>query len=809
MAKHFLLWSNENVYYELKLPSKTTIGRGDTNMIQILDHKSVSTNHASIIIEDSLINPLEYTCWIEDHSSRNGTFCGISPNLEDFEKVNGKKKLTFGDYIRFGSSSFYRFLEFPPPLAPNAPDPIKENLKPIQIIKEDLIKPISKTNLFNTTQNILRETLRDSKNIVFNNDKDNKDSKDDTNMSILINYGSKPFERPIAVVVDPISPSKQDQNQLNNGQLSPSIEYRNRNKRYDDNNRYSERYDNIEEEYVEQDYDDIMKNIQKNIPSSNTNTNNNSLNNNNTSINFADNNIKKLPSQLLYSHDENTNNNYHGNNNKCLQLDNTLDELLRQEYGERVDLGDTNYSNDFNNNNKNNNNSNMIDSKDFLFPGGSTSFDMKSSKMNFPKFKNKKDKNTNRLKNKPHSQLEELNIPSSSEVDYVVNTIIGTLYKYKIGDDENFSYTLMKDIKSSRSNEKFTDIINSTNLSSNKETQKILAEILVENMQDDSEITVSYQLNEVINNLKKLLQQSKSGMDIKQDLLTGGVTSAEFNGILDEVLKSMVSDTIDILRNVQSGHLFYALRTSNENGYDQFDKIIENSIERLEKLLLFQNEQYLIEEYSNLSQVELYEIDSFVYSIIVEEVDFVSRIINRIVQLTFGNVIKPSLSNSNSPIIRSSTNLRNILSTEVEEIRRIKNNRSQSTLDSKRINTLINNKAITTKKNTELKSFFFHLLKKFLKNETRLIYRLVRPYSNMLIGIIRKSFLHWERINKNMKLVETLAKVEDETALQRENSKLKCDNYVVNSRIHKLERSSDTLTSLQAEKSLNRYNSFV
>lgn len=799
MAKHFLLWSNENVYYELKLPSKTTIGRGDTNMIQLLDHKTVSTNHATIIIEDSLINPLDYTCWIEDHNSRNGTFAGITPSLEDFEKVNGKRKLIFGDYLRFGSSSFYRFLEFPPPLAPNAPEPVKEIIKSKPIVKEEIIRPISKTNLFNTSQNNLKESMRDSKNIVINNDKDNKD--ENKNMSILINYGSNSFERPITVVVDPISPSKQDHNNTennyrNNRQDSPSNEYKNKNKRYDDFNHYNERYNGIEEEYVEQDYSDDIKNIQKKIPSNrNTNTNN-------TSLNFADNNIKKLPLQLLYSHDENSS---HSNNNKDLQLDNTLDELIRQEFGERVDLGHTNYSNDYNNNNidNSNNNSNMFDSKDFQFPGGSTSFDMKSSKINFPKFKNKKEKNINRQKNIPHSQLEDLNIPSSSDVDHIVNSIIGILYKYKIGDNEKFSYTLIKNIKSSMStNEKFTDIINSSKLTSNKETQKILAEILVENMQDDNEITVSYQLNEVINNLNNLLKQSRTGMSIKQDLQTSIATSVEFNGILDEMLKSMVSDSIDILKNVQSSHLFYALRTSNENGYDQFDKIIENSIERLEKLLLFQNKQYLIEEYAKLSQIELYEVDSFVYSIIVEEVDFVSRIINRIVQLTFGNVIKPSLSNSNSPMMRSSTNVRNMLSTEVEEMRMIKNKQA-SNLNSKQMTNLLNNKAIT-KKNTELKSFFFHALKKILKNESKLIYRLVKPYENMIIGIIRKSFLRWERYHTNMKLIETLAKVEDETILQRENSKLKCDNYFVNSKIHKLERNSDTLTSLQAEKSLNR-----
>lgn len=98
-------------YRELPCPGQATIGRGIDNSIRP-ESQSVSKNHA-IFSVNRISDTSKIEIWLEDLNSRNGTFVGESPL--DFERVNGRRRLQFGDYIRFGhSQKFFRILDHIP-----------------------------------------------------------------------------------------------------------------------------------------------------------------------------------------------------------------------------------------------------------------------------------------------------------------------------------------------------------------------------------------------------------------------------------------------------------------------------------------------------------------------------------------------------------------------------------------------------------------------------------------------------------------------------------------------------------------------
>lgn len=93
-------------YRALACPGESTIGRSPDNTF-CPESLSVSKIHARIRT-NKLGDKIDM--WIEDLNSRNGTYVGESPL--DLEKVQGQRKLQFGDYIRFGhSQKFFRVLD--------------------------------------------------------------------------------------------------------------------------------------------------------------------------------------------------------------------------------------------------------------------------------------------------------------------------------------------------------------------------------------------------------------------------------------------------------------------------------------------------------------------------------------------------------------------------------------------------------------------------------------------------------------------------------------------------------------------------
>jgi hypothetical protein len=102
------LLTDAREYRHLPCPGTVTIGRGTDNAIRP-ESQSASKNHAIITIS-KVADTGKFEVWLEDLNSRNGTFVGESPL--DFERVNGRRRLHFGEYIRFGhSQKFFRLVD--------------------------------------------------------------------------------------------------------------------------------------------------------------------------------------------------------------------------------------------------------------------------------------------------------------------------------------------------------------------------------------------------------------------------------------------------------------------------------------------------------------------------------------------------------------------------------------------------------------------------------------------------------------------------------------------------------------------------
>src|SRR4051812_36047314 len=96
------LFTDGDEFRELHCPSNVTVGRGIGNDFRP-ESQSVSKLHATVSVIP--LGGGKIDAWLEDLNSRNGTYAGSSP-LE-LERVNGRRKLYDGDYIRFGHSQKY------------------------------------------------------------------------------------------------------------------------------------------------------------------------------------------------------------------------------------------------------------------------------------------------------------------------------------------------------------------------------------------------------------------------------------------------------------------------------------------------------------------------------------------------------------------------------------------------------------------------------------------------------------------------------------------------------------------------------
>ena len=106
------LKTDSGEYRQLPVPAILSVGRSSTNDIRpsASQSKSMSATHAQISLSYVPNTDNRVEAYIEDIGSRFGTFVGYSP-LE-IERISGKTKLLYGQYIRFGhSSSYFQYLD--------------------------------------------------------------------------------------------------------------------------------------------------------------------------------------------------------------------------------------------------------------------------------------------------------------------------------------------------------------------------------------------------------------------------------------------------------------------------------------------------------------------------------------------------------------------------------------------------------------------------------------------------------------------------------------------------------------------------
>jgi hypothetical protein len=101
---------------QLPCPGEITVGRSEDTKIKC-NVNSVSNLHAKIKIEPTDEASDSFNIFLEDLNTTSGTF--VSETKGNEEKVIGRRKLNYGDYIRFGENdAFFQLIESlpPPPL---------------------------------------------------------------------------------------------------------------------------------------------------------------------------------------------------------------------------------------------------------------------------------------------------------------------------------------------------------------------------------------------------------------------------------------------------------------------------------------------------------------------------------------------------------------------------------------------------------------------------------------------------------------------------------------------------------------------
>lgn len=229
-------------YRKLPVDRPVSIGRDTTSDIRP-DSKSVSKSHA-IITVSQIPNTKKFEAYIEDLNSRNGTFVGNSPL--DFEKVTGKTKILFGDYIRFGNSSkFFKYLESIPAHENIPPELI---LSPTKDEKLDLSNLIADTAIYDSKDDDGSEVSKSNRKLEIADEQElkeggdqskarihqlperrkaNSDSNNDPqNLMISVNYptSGRSLRHPVTVTIDPVIQNQQSNYNSNNFDYSDDFD---------------------------------------------------------------------------------------------------------------------------------------------------------------------------------------------------------------------------------------------------------------------------------------------------------------------------------------------------------------------------------------------------------------------------------------------------------------------------------------------------------------------------------------------------------------------------------------------------------
>ena len=780
--------TDTGLYYVLSIPGKVTIGRGAANNIQP-DNKSVSTEHAAI----SLINPLvgnKVELWIEDFQSRNGTYMG--PSTSELERVNGIKQMKFGDFVKFGNTTkIYRILESPPPVDATARDPEMSLSIPLQGIvlppesgngkgmQPQLSQQSLQTSLQTSTDNSRRPSgienkrptinqeipivpsgsdmipdYRSDNNIGNMNNMMNNNNNyaqqpnygyqnnmmaenEPKNMTISINYPTSSLQHPVAITIDPKT------NRRSNNNFNPSVQPQqlySENRRYQDNN-----------------YGD-SNNIDVNRISSSSNP---------TNLLMLENNNRQFANRMFDPNLHAINNEYLNSEPPLLEVPNNQKIKLgasreNQEHkSNRESMKSNQYKNDrydrFNNVGPDDY-ANMLDaltpsSKDVEF------FQQKQGRRNKLCRSSELDPLTLLLRKgnvkmtrfpPAKAQLIHLDrLPSSEQVDWIINKVLGPQLK---DDDEN------------KKDEKGSDEL----------PPYVIAEILAEDLLG-GDVTVIGQLSVSIKELNKLLKQAHEGMKVVNLDMAIGV-SAEFDHVLHDYALSMLRHTVDLLSEIQQSNIVNSLLDADDDGFGckAGVKIAETAI-RLARLHQFLSGELYSDEYEKMSSTDIYEIQAFVFTKALTDVDNAAKTLWDITLKVDAQVGKDGdMDNSDLdlPKFSKSATSKVALSTEIDELRKLKQSVPPPIVV-----------PITISKDTQTEV-----------DKTKRIARFTMILRNHIVFRCINAFFRWK---ENIRGSDVQLKHEEEI------SKLRNELHSRDGRIFELE-SGDLVALLIAERSLNR-----
>lgn len=795
-----VLATDNGVYYELPIPGKITIGRGSNNNIQP-DSQSISKNHAAIIIYNKTSNEgggIE--AQVEDYESRNGTFAGYTPM--EVEKIHGKKTLRFGDYIRFGNyAKFYRYLEYPPPVdetsrrADEGPIqavplkgvvesiPLSSSLVAIPTFTQPQVKPSQQyvdgnqpVSSRNTQQPTL--TIPNSRQNTHNSysEPDNRNippyqhpslqdrqqstarqsyasynnNDEPKNMTISINYPTASSHQPIAIHIDNAGRSANHNSNHNNTG----------NNRYDSNNNSNIVNSNVTSVEQQRRFDPLLE-ASENYHSSNN-------------IDDGDNEIEIIPTAL-----------------------NDIKDRDNHRYG------NSNFSQNRGNNRIATSNEWNISDNNFISP---TAIEGEIRPIEVGMVRNKNSKaawnnslsadsttlayllrntqmpgNMNAsigLNNKPkvrvppvRAKLVELvELPSSSQVDWIINQIVSSAAK----------------INGTK-----------TDLSKIEMPSYVQAEILAEDMQFKDEPIIN-RISAVIHELNSLLKQSFAGMNLDSHLASSiAVVSLNFDSALDDFTLNVLNSTLASLNRIHEHNLIAALAIADTDGYpNDVSDVVATTAIRLSRLYTFLSNQYLQDEYKPLSQKERYEVQTFVLSKNLQELDAT-------VMELWGILQAHDNAGNKQEQVNQSIN-RSVLDSEIDDLRKLK-----SSLDV--VGTKAN--AFTVEeKNTKIRKLYdnlrscllyyklkrwkeFHKIQNNLLHRRKTLKRFVMTMQRPVNRCVSRLFHRWNK---------AIANESNNMVKEEEMCRLRNDLHATSARLFEVENTSDLVASLMAERAMNR-----
>jgi len=833
-----VLASDNGVFYELPVPGKVTIGRGSNNNIQP-DSQSISKNHAAIIIELKS-NGQGITAYVEDYGtihyyyyylkyfkiyyklsieSRNGTFVGSNPM--EISKVNGKYMIKYGDYIRFGNATkFYRFLEFPPPVDETSRDQDSNPILPIplqgvnhnefivnnnsnnsslppssQITQTQILQqnqqPTKLPSSNNIPNNSLSRSLPDRRNQSRDNHYSYHESRNDQkNMTISINYPASDLHHPLAIHIDPTTGGSG----YKKNNIPPHI---------------APQYDSS--------FDKFGHNIGNNI------ANNFAVDDENSNVDEEINNIMKYNNNLLID------------DNKLYKSNE-----IRRISPEIHNSNNSNITEIDTNKNRNISNNNLQAPKLRYDRYNSEALYNMEDSNNYPIFAQKLNEDSTRigLDNKPKTRISSdsnsfaillrskesgigtgsavqfqstkpriepilaelinlMSLHSSAKIDFIINEILG--------HNANMDDAKFKDGNNKIAIESLSDV---------KVPLYVQAEIIAEDLQG-GDVAVISNINSVLYELNSLLRQSHAGMLLDEISNKEYEVSNEFDQMMQGFTNNLLNGIVNQIQSVMEHPIIVALITADDDGYKSNIGNILNILNiRISRLYSFLSGNYLASDFNELTQKEVYEVQTFVLSKVVEDIDYTNKIIWNVIQAVDNavahttGIILPKSSKfisgdskvTGTSVENNKLENKNILSNELEELRKLKE------IDKKTKEEDTRNKKLK-KMASNLTNYFIYCRFAKWKNQVlnfnkvkmkrKLLSRMIRNLSIPGSKIVTRAFYKWNKII-SMDNNRNIASKDEELC------KAKNELYNCLHKLAELENNNDLIIGLNAERALNR-----